>query len=224
MNVTELRSCLKDSLESEGYKRLSAFVFRANRSTQVIEHFLHFYFYGVPLQFLHADFAIRNMHAQNFAIRSVQQFMPANFETVVHSQKYPCLISFSLGRCAGWGIRESLDITQFSPRTFREELAFVIRDKLLPIIGKVTDLQSHLEFLEREHEQFANHTVNWATKLAYQAYLHHKLHTNKSNIERQLLIEADRHATWLHGQNIDPTVLVKKILLELEKVDDIGFR
>jgi hypothetical protein len=77
MLENELKSTLNEVAESYRYKRVSYFEFHANWPGCSIEHLLFFRKYDG--RYMHAEFGIRDMNAQQFAITCVAPFMPFFF-------------------------------------------------------------------------------------------------------------------------------------------------
>jgi hypothetical protein len=203
MQAKDLKSSLSRVLDQEDYERLEPYVFKAKWITQGIDHLLFFYTYGNPKQFFHGDFCIRDRQAQEFAISCVRPFMPASFDHVVNNQRHPCFLGYSLGRLASWGIRESLDLNQFNPFKFEEELGRVIRLRLFPVIVSVQNRTTLLDFLLMRSDSLANHGINVGIKISYMAFLRRELGELLPEIIAKLTEEAEEYSILLRGIDID---------------------
>ncbi len=218
MNTSELKAAIKAVAENAGYLEVGPNVFRAKWEMQDVEHFLFFVRYGPSKCFMHADFGMRDVAAQEFAIASVDSFMPPGFNHFIRKPKHVCLLRYSLGRLASWGIRETIDLDQFTSEQLKTELSKAIELQLIPIIVKIHDRNSLLEFLLRRSDDLANYRGNIGIKVAYISFLRHKAGVPMEAIRSELAGITSTSSVLFKGQGIDGKVLIENITQQLTEL------
>ncbi|RBP15879.1 hypothetical protein DFR50_107149, partial [Roseiarcus fermentans] len=148
----KLDPLLADALAKVGYRRVAKLAYRAERSTDDVEHVLTFDTYGTPNIYLRGDAGLRDRQAENFVNSHQDQYHPALVTRTLRSTGYRdppwfCAMHFSLGAIAEWGIQSSLDTTLFSRDELARKVQEAVQGKLAPYVGDITTTAKLLEFL-----------------------------------------------------------------------------
>ena len=133
---------LSKVVETFGYVRVRSQTYRANWSTEDIEHFLYFIEYGKRKDYLMADFGIRHCAAEMFGKMCILKYGGNIYQSHFNFQSDTnCLMKFSLGNLAKWGSRWSLNIRDMGEWEFNDSILVSIRDFLIPIVRSILTIK-----------------------------------------------------------------------------------
>ena len=196
-----------------GYRRVDRHIYRADWSSEDVEHFIYFSLYGTPNDYLAADFGLRNQRAQTFAQDEIRRYGGPVYQLMKMNKKAHCSMNFPLGSLASWGPRSSLRISSMSNQALVMKIIEDIKTRLLPLIRNVTSIDHLSSFLCQNAESHAWLRSNGAIRAGMIIEL--MLRTGISVIELEIMLEPyhDRIASnLLDAQDPDPSAYVKKVI------------
>lgn len=188
---SEFDFMLSDALLGIKYLRLKRFIYRAAWSNIDIEHFIYFSRYGNRKQFLSADYGMRHVAAENFALDCVRDWGRELFRRLKHNAQTDCKMRFSLGKLAGWSPRWSLHIHEMPMIELVQRIGYDVRTYLVPAIGSVTNDEKFLSLLISNSEPHPWYCVNGAIRGAQIADLAGRLGI-ESKVVFQIILPFER--------------------------------
>ncbi|MBV8755037.1 MAG: hypothetical protein JO328_19445 [Hyphomicrobiales bacterium] len=196
-----------------GYSRLKRHVYRANWSTPDVEHLVYFSLYGAPKDFLTADFGLKNMQAEIFAIREITKYGGEVYQGLQYDEQIDTFMRFSLGIFASWGLRESIRVSAMTGAELAKKIRGDMDEKLFPIIRNVRTLNDLLSVLLLDVEPFPWVRCNGAIRAGEVVDLARRLGMNPSEI-RTLLKPFSR---WIRvnlakAPDPDPDMYVERLI------------
>lgn len=160
----ELNRALNDALRAASYRRVANYVFRAEWSTDEVEHFLYFDVYDS--NWMQGWFGMRNAKAEAFSRRCIKEYGGRTYTTVSGDIGNDCLCNFSLGRLFGWNRRESLFVDISNLDRLSDAIREDVRLRLLPLIRGVLTLNDLLRVLLYDFDNFPTWSSNTAIRAA----------------------------------------------------------
>ncbi|RBP15876.1 hypothetical protein DFR50_107146 [Roseiarcus fermentans] len=217
----KLDPLLADALAKVGYRRVAKLAYRAERSTDDVEHVLSFDTYGTPNVYLRGDAGLRNRETEQFVSSRREQYQPALVTRTLRSTGYRfppwfCAMHFSLGAIAEWGIQSSVDTTLFSPDELARKVQEAVQGKLAPYVGDITTTAKLLEFLERDEEPMRWFRIGGYARAAYIAYLAAKLGRDPSETRRVLVKYGARIVDMIDQTRLTLDTFIEELLGDAE--------
>jgi len=162
--------------------------FRAAWSSPAVEHFVSFNAWGRPNQYLSASISLGHTPADLFADQARLNFLPAAYRDIYARQPiWQKHMSFELGRIASWGLRFSLDITEFSASSLARQIEDSIRTFAVEKLSSVKDVGSMFELGVRDEEPFRWPKWGDTPRVAMVAYLGRKLGRDADELRSTLI-------------------------------------
>jgi len=209
---------LTKALAEIGYRRVKEHVYRAEWSSDDVEHFIYLQLYGYPLDvvasdFLTAHFGIRNKDAQLFAVQSLKTYGSKSAQLIRHDDT-DCPMRFELGRLAGdWGLLDSFALSQVSGFTVASKVRDTIKYKVFPAVRHVVNVNRLLAFLLADAEPCPWIRCNGALRAGMIVDLAHRLGMEQGVIEEALKPYLERIGMELRrAPNPDPQFYVRRII------------
>lgn len=204
---------LASAMHEVGYRRVRRNIYRADWSTPDVDHFVFFSPYGTPIDYLAADFGVRNLSAQIFALEEIRKYGGDLYGLMERDQEAHCPMRFSLGKIASWGIRSSLRISSLSDDALAAKITNDIERWLLPIIQEVTNIDRLRSFLLEDSETHSWVRCNGAIRAGMIADLAIRLGMSKASVQSMLQPYYGRIATnLLNAPDPDPSVYVQRVI------------
>ena len=141
------RSIVSNVLRGLGYRLRKGSAYRAEWSTDGVEHFIYLTLYGTPKNFISLDFGVRNLFAQNFAIHEIQKYGGPQYSALKYDEDNDCVMTFSLGKMSGWSPRWSLNGADFSAKDLSYRIKNDVEFRLFPAIQPLKTAKDLLSFL-----------------------------------------------------------------------------
>lgn len=215
MDTRQIRKVLPKILGDLDYQPVDTLplAFKANWGQDGIEHFLFASLYG-PNQFFTVDFGMLYPPAKEFVRSCLVEFNP-QFYGRLPVQTLPCSVTYALGRIAGWGIRESINISLISKEEFTFAITAAIRGKLFPVIKEINSRPAFLRFLMQSPDPITDGRGSIAGRLGTIAFLQRELGKPLAEIESWMLDFVERGRIDFSGQNVDGFLFAKLVARRL---------
>jgi hypothetical protein len=204
---------LASAMGEVGFRRVGRYIYRADWSTIDVEHFVFFSPYGTPIDYLAADFGVRNQRAQTFALEEIRIYGGNVYQLMETNQETNCPMRFSLGRVASWGIRSSLKISSMSDRALAAKIKEDIEARLFPIVQQVAGIDRLLSFLMEDRESHSWVQCNGAIRAAMIIDLGVRQGISEAELQSMLEPYYRRIATnLLNAPDPDAASYIKKVI------------
>jgi hypothetical protein len=176
---------IENVLLSFNYKRVRKFVYKATWSSPQVEHFIYLEKFHRRKTTFAGLYGVRNPSADLFAVQSLRQYGNELFHNMLrYDAKVECMMSFDFWIFSGeqrpWMINLDDGIAG------AETLQVAIKEHLLPLIGKITTLQTLHDFLLQDLRKAGWTYVNGALRAAHIVSVSRQIGIGRADIVNSL--------------------------------------
>lgn len=213
----KLDDVLTQVFSEVGYKRVAKLTYRAQWSTDEVEHILAFETYGTPKMFLHGDAGLRNRDAEAFGKACESRYANELIRKI--NYVYPpfhCSVHASFGKIAGWRMRHSLNTAELSQAELAKTMVKAVREKLVPCVGGIKSLATYYQFLAKDEEPMRWFRNGEYYRAAIVAYVGRKLGVPASSIAAILRPYCKELLNGIDNKAFTPEAYIERILLDAD--------
>lgn len=182
--VKQVKSDLDAKLVSLGYSRIENEVYVAPWSSDLVTTFVFLDWIPKATSRIAVNVGVRHQTAQDFASEMCRTFGPSplrQFMDIGVSQRFGCLIQFSLGNVCSWPQMWSLDPQDIGANACVTEVTRCLQGTVRPVLERVHDDAGMYAFLtQREIE--ALWPANAAARAAETIYLGKRMKLSQSQV------------------------------------------
>ena len=204
-------------LSEFGYRRIVDGIYRAEWSTNQVEHFLRTNLYGNPKEFLSVEFGFRNLPSELFSVAEILKYGGGMYRAFKRDVRFDCSMTFSVGRLANWVPRTYLHLSIPSFQQVADHLRFDIEFKLLPVIRHLRNINDMLQLIAVDGEPCPWIRSNGAIRAALIVHLGRQLGIQPADIHKALQPYHQRIASAL-PKPADPTRYVERVICDFAKL------
>ena len=209
---------LRLPLAQVGYRRVAKFHYRADWSTEDVEHFLHLRTQYIPPSYLSADMSFLNREADAFADYSRKYAIPSLRDYARKRGRWEWRTGFSLSFLDAWNGELMVKIADVEPETAVAEVLKGVREKLIPYVGWIRTTADLYEFLVRDEEPMAWYRLNTLYRMAEVAYLGKKLGYSDATITDALMPHSRQLRPYLDPQTMPAEQFIANIIADAGRV------
>jgi hypothetical protein len=211
------KSLIDQKLILLGYRREASLLYRASFSTNEVEHFILFSFWGPRKCWLSAGFSLRNNEAEEFGWRCAVKYGSELYKYAAENRSL-CALRFPLGVLADWSPRSSLYLPDMTDDEVLKRIEDAVQQKLLPLTRNIAGLEALLQVLENDSAPFRWLYTDGGIRAAQVAYIARRLGLQSSQI-REKLRPYLRELIPSLGPGADLELYLENIIRESESIE-----
>jgi hypothetical protein len=148
-----------------GYQALRRDVYKATWSSEEVEHFIYFSWYGQREELLAAHCGIRNPCAEAFSVRSIRtyggEFL---FNALAYDECTSCTMRFSFERLSK--INWPLNSLMLPGSELAASVRGLVKERVLPVVSSMVDIDTILSLFVSDSEPCPWFVSNGAIRAA----------------------------------------------------------